>query len=61
MLRHYTVHMVSFHNDRDGGYNVITKGGGNLQPWHIPLLEQFVEDMKRKINEPAEDNFEDLC
>lgn len=56
----YEVHLISFRNLDQGGCNVITRGGGNIQPWHIPLLEKFVEDMKRKLKGGADD-FDDLC
>lgn len=64
MIEHdYKVHMVSLRNQKHGNaFNVITEGGGNLQPWHIPLLEKFVEDMKAKLAAPPEeDDFDDLC
>lgn len=61
----YKVAMVSFENQRAGGYNVITKDGGNVQPWHIPVLEQFVEDMKAKLAgtpvDETEEDYDDLC
>jgi len=54
--------MISFKNLNEGGYNVITENGGNAQPWHIPLLEEFIADLKREFEEPPEeDDFDDLC
>lgn len=60
----YELHMVSFRNKKTGsGYNVIIgRDLNNLCPWHVPVFEKFVEDMKAKLAEPPpDDDFDDLC
>lgn len=55
----YKINMISFDNTDEGGSNVITKNGGNVQPWHIPILKDYIEELEAKLSEEAD--FDDLC
>lgn len=58
----YEVYMISFRNKREKrAYNVITENGGNVQDWHLRLLEEFVVSMKERLANPVVEDFSDLC
>lgn len=52
----YKVHMVSFCNTQENGYNVIM-GAQNAQPWHITALEIYLAELKAKVSPPAGSEF----
>ena len=58
----YEVHMISFRNKRHGNsYSAVEcKELFNLMPWHIPVFEKFLNDMKRIIMLPVSERNEAL-
>ncbi len=61
----YKVHFISFKNmEQANAFNTLHGNGDNLQAWHIPLLEEFIEQAKDQISEQGKDSdedFDDLC
>lgn len=47
-MKGYTLHMLSFAAPDGKGYNVAFGNGGNLQPWHLDVLEKWLAEQRAK-------------
>jgi len=52
----YEVHLISFASRKNGNaYSCVCKDYANLQEWHIPIFEKFLEEMKHQLTLPLEE------
>lgn len=54
-MKGYRLHMLSFENTRDGGFNVAFGNGANLQEWHLDLLEKWLAEERDRRDKDASD------
>lgn len=50
----YQLHMMSFKRPGDSGYNVAFGNGGNLQPWHLDVLEKWLREQRAKTDDGSD-------
>lgn len=51
------LHMLSFKTPGSNGYNVAFGDGGNLEPWHLDVVEEWAKKMRKEMMnlDPADD------
>lgn len=54
MIEEYDIHMISFRSRKNkASFNVVFSNGGNLEPWHLERIEQWL--IAQKTKERAQD------
>jgi len=55
MVDEYRVHMLSFNRVGTNSHNVAFGNGGNLQSWHLDVLEKWLVEQRAKTVDDGSD------
>ena len=54
MADEYKVHMISLNRKGTAAYNVCFGDGGNVQPWHLEVLEKWIAEQRARPDDGSD-------